>query len=211
MSYNISELYSLFPALSSAEESIDQSFELIKNTFTNDGTMFICGNGGSAADAEHMVGELMKGFLLPRHVDQAFQSTMVDIYGEEGSIITSSLQEGMRAISLNGHPSLTTAFGNDVDYSMVFAQQLYVLGRADDLLVGFTTSGNSKNVINALKVARAKNITSIIFTGQDGGESAKLADCCIKAPETETYRVQEYHLPIYHALCAMLEEYFYGK
>jgi len=211
MSYNVSKLFSLFPALSCVEESINQAFEIIKDTFTSDGTMFVCGNGGSAADAEHMVGELMKGFLLPRPVNQAFKNTILGLYGEEVSTITSSLQEGMRAISLNGHPSLTTAFGNDVDYSMVFAQQLYVLGRENDLLVGFTTSGNSGNVISALKVAKAKNIKTIVFTGQDGGESVKLADCCIKAPETETYRVQEYHLPIYHALCAMLEEHFYGS
>jgi D-sedoheptulose 7-phosphate isomerase len=211
MSYNISKLFELFPALLCAEKSINQAFELIKNTFINDGAMFVCGNGGSAADAEHMVGELMKSFLIPRPVDQTFKDTMVDLYGEQGNTITSSLQEGMRAISLNGHPSLTTAFGNDVDYSMVFAQQLYVMGRANDLLVGFTTSGNSENVISTLKVAKAKKIKTIVFTGAEGGESAKFADCCIKVPETETYRVQEYHLPVYHALCAMLEEHFYGK
>lgn len=211
MSYNISKLFSLFPALSCAEESIHQTYELIKNTFIDNGTMFVCGNGGSAADAEHMVGELMKGFLLPRPVDQTFKNTMINLYGEESSTITSSLQEGMRAISLNGHPALASAFGNDVNYKMIFAQQLYVLGRENDLLIGFTTSGNSENILNAFKVAKAKKIKTVVFTGADGGKSAKLADCCIKVPETETYRIQEYHLPVYHAICAMLEDYFYGS
>lgn len=211
MSYNISELFALFPALSCAEKSINQAFELIKQTFTDDNMVFVCGNGGSAADAEHMVGELMKDFLLSRSVTPAFKNIMADLYGEKGSMIASSLQEGMRAISLNGHPSLATAFGNDVDFSMIFAQQLYVLGRENDLLIGFSTSGNAENILKALQVAKAKNIKTILFTGQTGGECAKFADCCIKVPETETYRIQEYHLPVYHALCAMLEEHFYGK
>ena len=211
MSYNISRLFVDFPALMCLEKSINQAFELIKHVFINDGTMFICGNGGSAADAEHMVGELMKGFLLSRPVNQDFKNIMADLYGEESSMITSSLQEGMRAISLNGHPSLTTAFGNDVDFSMVFAQQLYVMGRANDVFVGFSTSGNAENIFKALQVAKAKNIKSILFSGSTGGKCAELADHSILIPETETYRIQEYHLPVYHALCAMLEEHFYGK
>jgi D-sedoheptulose 7-phosphate isomerase len=117
----------------------------------------------------------------------------------------------MRAISLNSHPSFATAFGNDVNFEMIFAQQLYVLGDKNDICIGFSTSGNSVNVIKALQVAKAKQIKTVAFTGSDGGECAKIADCCIKVPETETYRIQEYHLPIYHALCAMLEEYFYGN
>lgn len=211
MPYDIAKLFSLFPALTDTKPSIMQAFELIKQTFSQDNTILICGNGGSAADAEHMVGELMKGFLLPRPVDLSFTESLISLYGEEGSTISSYLQEGMRAISLNGHPSLTTAYGNDVDFEMVFAQQLYVLGREGDLLIGFTTSGNSMNIIKAMQVARAKGLKTIAFTGVTGGKCAEFADCCIKVPETETYRVQEYHLPIYHALCAMLEDYFYGE
>lgn len=211
MAYDISKLFSLFPALTDTKPSIMQAFELIKQTFSDDGTIYVCGNGGSAADAEHMVGELMKGFLLPRPVDPSFNDALVSLYGEQGSTISSYLQEGMRAISLNGHPSLTTAYGNDVDFEMVFAQQLYVLGRKGDLLVGFTTSGNSGNVVKAMQVAQAKGLKTIAFTGAAGGKCAEFADCCIRVPETETYRVQECHLPIYHALCAMLEDHFYGE
>lgn len=211
MAYDIAKLFSLFPALTDTKPSIMQAFELLKQTFTSDGTIFVCGNGGSAADAEHMVGELMKGFLLPRPVDPAFNDTLTSLYSEQGSTISSYLQEGMRAISLNGHPSLSTAFGNDVNFEMIFAQQVYVLGRKNDILVGFTTSGNSRNVVKAMQIAKAKGLKTIAFTGAGGGTCAEIADCCIRVPETETYRVQEYHLPIYHALCAMLEEYFYGE
>lgn len=211
MAYDISKLFSLFPDLTDTKPRIMQAFELFKQTFTKDGTIFVCGNGGSAADAEHMVGELMKGFLLPRPVDPSFTDVLTSLYGEQGSTISSYLQEGMRAISLNGHPSLTTAYGNDVNFEMVFAQQLYVLGRKNDLLVVFSTSGNSRNVVKAMQVGKAKGLQMVAFTGLDGGECAQLADCCINVPETETYRVQEYHLPVYHALCAMLEDYFYGQ
>ena len=209
MAYDISRLLSSFPALAETKPSIMQAFELMKETFTDNGIIYICGNGGSAADADHMVGELMKGFLLPRPIDPSFNNTLTALYGKEGSIISAHLQEGIRAISLNGHPSLSTAFGNDVDFSMVFAQQVYVLSKKGDLLVVFSTSGNSENIIKALQVATAKGMKKIVFTGADGGKCAPLADCCIKVPATETYRIQEYHLPVYHALCAMLEDYFY--
>jgi D-sedoheptulose 7-phosphate isomerase len=135
---------------------------------------------------------------------------MISLYGEEGSTISSHLQEGMRAISLNGHPALATAFGNDVDFEMIFAQQVYVLGRENDVLAVFSTSGNSRNVLRSLQVAKAKKMKNIVFTGSGGGLCAKFADCCIKVPETKAHRIQEYHLPVYHALCAMLEEHFYG-
>lgn len=211
MAYDISKLLASFPLLSAIKPSIMQAFELIKQTFTDDGIIYVCGNGGSAADAEHMVGELMKGFLLPRPIDPSFNDKLTSLYGDEGSMISSNLQEGIKAISLNGHPSLATAFGNDVDFSMIFAQQVYVLGKKGDLLIVFSTSGNSENIVKALQVAKAKGLKTIVFTGSDGGRCAELTDCCIKVPETETYRIQEYHLPIYHALCAMLEDYCYSE
>jgi len=211
MSYTISKLFIEFPKLKTIENQIIDCYEILKTTFQEQNTLFVCGNGGSASDAEHMVGELMKSFLIPRPINSEFSNKLSSLYNEEGSDFSSKLQEGLRTISLNSHPSLITAYGNDVDYEMVFAQQLYVLGREGDVVIGFTTSGNSKNIIKAFKVAKAKGITTIVFTGTDGGECSEIVDCCIKAPEKETYRIQEYHLPIYHALCAMLEEYFYGK
>ncbi len=211
MSYKIKELLKRFPELLVSEESIFCASDIIKQTFCNDGTLFACGNGGSAADAEHMVGELMKSFLLPRNTIPAVGSKLEKKYGEEGIIMAGKLQEGLRSVSLNGHPSLATAYGNDVDYEMIFAQQLYVLGRERDVVIGFTTSGNSKNVLNAFKVASVLGIQTIAMTGENGGKCASLVNCCIKVPETETYKIQELHLPVYHTLCAMLEDEFYGR
>lgn len=206
----INDLIKRFPELQNCRESILTAFETIKQTFCSEGTLFTCGNGGSAADAEHMVGELMKGFMLSREVTSLTKSKLQEQLGDQGLELASKLQEGLPAVSLNGHPSLATAFGNDVDFEMVFAQQIYVMGKAGDVILGFTTSGNSVNVLNALKIANAFGIKTIAMTGKDGGECDNLAECCIKIPETETYKVQELHLPVYHALCLQLEEEFYG-
>lgn len=210
MSYNISDLFKRYPELIDIKQDILESFNLLKDTFERDGIMYVCGNGGSASDAEHMVGELMKSFLIPRPVSNSISQKFSSLFKED-SILCNKIQEGLRAISLNSHPSLTTAYANDVDAEMIFAQQLYVLGRKKDILVVFSTSGNSVNVVNALKVAKLKDIKTIALTGCAGGKCAELADCTIKAPSSETYVVQEFHLPVYHALCAMLEEYFYGE
>ena len=209
-SYSISELFDRYPELKVSEVSILNAFHMLRDAFSKDGTVFACGNGGSAADAEHMVGELMKGFLLPRNVSSDFKLTLTEQFGNEGEALVEKLQDGLRAISLNGHPSLATAYGNDVDFEMIFAQQLYVLGRVGDVIIGFTTSGNSTNVLNAFKIAKGLGIKTIAMTGEDGGACSTLVDCCIKVPEKETYKIQELHLPVYHALCAMLEEEFYG-
>lgn len=211
MSYKISKLFTEFPKLKSIEDKIIDCYEILKGTFQDKNTLFVCGNGGSASDAEHMVGELMKSFLIPRPINDEFSNKLSSLYNEEGNELSSKLQGGLRTISLNSHPSLLTAYGNDVDFEMVFAQQLYVLGNKGDAVIGFTTSGNSKNIIKVFKIAKAKGITTIAFTGEDSGECGKIVDCVISVPEKKTYRAQEYHLPVYHALCAMLEEYFYGK
>ncbi len=149
--------------------------------------------------------------MLPRHVDKGFADKLEASYGEEGKKIASGLQEGVKVICLNGHPAFTSAYCNDVEADMVFAQQVYVLGREGDIFAAFTTSGNSANIVKALKVAKAKGMGTLVFTGKCGGKSGKLADCAVKVPEDHTYRIQEHHLPIYHALCASLEEEFYGK
>jgi phosphoheptose isomerase len=182
---------------------LNQAFRLNK-------TLFLCGNGGSAADAEHMAGELLKGFLLPRKLNSDIKKILKEKYGDDGIQLADKLQEGFRTITLNSHPSFLTAYSNDVDYNAAFAQQIYVLGNKGDILIGFTTSGNSPNILNAFKVAAAAGITTIAMTGLTGGKAADIANCCIQVPEKETYKIQELHLPIYHALCAALEDEFYG-
>ncbi len=205
------DLFGRFPALAPVEESFDSAFELLSFAVDGGGTIFTCGNGGSAADAEHIVGELMKGFLLKRPLSEEHSNALLDACGrDEGKRLASALQGGIKAVSLVGHPSLATAFANDVDPSMVFAQQLHVLGTPGDALIAISTSGNSKNVLNALKVSKARGIASVALTGARSGECARWADTIIAVPEPETHRAQELHLPIYHALCAMLEEKFHG-
>ncbi|MBN1864365.1 MAG: SIS domain-containing protein [Victivallales bacterium] len=211
MAYNIAELFVNYPVLKKIKAEIVVSLDMLRQTFLKKGTVFVCGNGGSASDADHMAGELLKGFMLSRPVGKDFTRILEASYGEEGRMIASKLQGGMKVICLNGHPAFTSAYSNDVDPEMVFAQQVYVLGEKKDVFVAFTTSGNSPNVVKALKVARAKGMGTLVFTGKCGGESAKLADCAVKVPKEKTHRIQEHHLPIYHALCAALEEEFYGK
>lgn len=211
MRYQLSSLFERYPELSPQRENILQAYSIFKDVFDNDNTLFVCGNGGSAADAEHIVGELMKGFLLKRPVEGEIRSRLIDKYNNEGECIVDNLQEGLKVISLTSHLSLSTAFSNDVAPSLVFAQQLYVLGREKDALLAISTSGNSKNIIQSIQLAKVKNIQTVVLTGASGGQCAELADCVIKAPADETYLIQEYHQPIYHALCALLEENYYGE
>ena len=211
MSQHKKYLLDRFPELAPIEKPFDDAFELLRSTIEGGGTIFTCGNGGSAADAEHIVGELMKGFLLERPLTQKHSEALAEACGQsEAEKLANALQEGIKAVSLVGHPSLATAFANDVDPTMVFAQQLHVLGEPGDALIAITTSGNSKNVINALKVAKARGVASVALTGEGGGLCAHWADVLLAVPESETHKAQESHLPIYHALCAMLEEKFHG-
>jgi D-sedoheptulose 7-phosphate isomerase len=212
MSYDVSDLYNRYPELRKIDYSISEAFSILKLSIEKDGTVFTCGNGGSASDAEHIVGELLKGFLLKRGKNDSFTSSAVEVLGkEEGERISKLLQNGIRAISLNAHLAFTTAYINDVCAEMVYAQQLHVLGRKGDVFIGISSSGSAVNVLNALKVAKISGIKSILLTGKGGGRCASSADCCIKVPSDVTYKIQEYHLPIYHALCAMLEDYFHGS
>lgn len=207
----LDELLSRYNALSSIKTQIAEAFDIIKDCFINNNILYICGNGGSASDAEHIVGELMKAFILKRKIkNNDFINKMEEKYGKDSHFLINSLQEGLRAISLTGQPSLSTAFANDVCPELVFAQQIYVLGKPGDVLLGISTSGNSKNVLHALKIASAKKLKTILLTGKSGGKGFDLVDCSINAPSDVTYMIQEYHLPIYHTLCLMLEEYFYG-
>ena len=177
----------------------------------SDHKLLIAGNGGSAADSEHIAGELMKRFKNPRPVPRTFAERLIEIDPQRGEELARNLEQGLMAIPLVAHEALTTAYINDVDGLGVFAQQLYGFGRPGDVFMGISTSGNSKNIISATVVARALGIKVIGLMGACDGELAKVADVVVQVPETETYKIQELHLPVYHCLCLMLEERFFGE
>ncbi len=191
------------PALVVCRNDIIKAYKILVSCYENKGTVLICGNGGSAADSEHIVGELMKGFLKKRPLPTSDKVAI----GDER--LSNNMQGALPAISLVSQTSIATAFMNDVEPDMVFAQQVFGYRSEQNVLIGITTSGNSKNIINAIKIAKAFNMNTIGITGETGGELQRLCQVTIKAPESETYRVQEYHLPIYHALCAMVESEFF--
>lgn len=194
------DLFERYPQLNICENDIENALARMVDTYKKGGKILVCGNGGSSADADHIVGELMKGFLKERKVtDERIPQDLRE-----------KLQCGLSAISLSAHTSLMTATINDNDVDMVFAQQVYGYANENDLLIAISTSGNSKNVVNAVKVAKALNIKTIVLTGKTGGILKDLADVTICAPSSETYKIQEYHLPIYHYLCAKVEEKFFG-
>ena len=194
-----------YPQLSGCADDILAAYELLKDACLRGGLILTCGNGGSAADAEHITGELMKGFKLKRPVTAEQREALVTAFRGEGVYFADHLQRAIPAISLVSQLSLSTAYINDVAPDMVFAQQVYGYGCAGDVLLGITTSGNSKNVVNACKVAKVFGIGTIGMTGEQGGKLKEICDVTIRVPACETFRVQEYHLPVYHALCAMLE------
>ncbi len=200
-----------YPQLSTARESIIEAYLVMEKCYKNDGKLLAAGNGGSAADSEHIAGELMKRFKRPRPVEPSFAEKLIAVDCVRGPVLAQNLEKSLTAIPLVAHESLTTAYINDVDGYGVFAQQLYGFGRPGDVFLGISTSGNSQNILNAAVVAKAMDIKVIGLTGADGGELAGLADVVVKAPETETYKIQELHLPIYHCWCLMLENKFFGE
>ena len=204
-------LFQRYPELLSCSESILQAYSIMENSFFKSGTLFICGNGGSASDAEHITGELSKGFLLKRELPDDLKRKMNENLGENIDAITSRLQMGLKAMVLSAHQALSTAFANDVDPKLCCAQQLFVMGSQKDVVMGITTSGNAENVLNVFKVAGGLGMKRILLTGSGCGKCVPYSDCVIHAPAAETYRIQEYHLPIYHTLCMMIEERFFGK
>ena len=198
-----------YPELEPMMPDIRAAYEVIKTAYENGGKLMICGNGGSAADALHMVGELMKGFKLKRAMDASARSRFISAGVSED--VCDKLQGGLPAISLMGELSLVSAFCNDVDPTLIYAQQIYALGKPGDVLLGISTSGNAENIAAAIIVAKAMKIRTIGLTGRKRGRFRDLCDISIRVPADETYRVQEYHLPVYHAVCAELEQYFFGK
>lgn len=205
----IENLIYSYPDLKDCRENILEAYSILKGCYDNGGKVLVCGNGGSASDSEHIVGELMKGFLQKRKIRKEDTEKIKARYPENWEYLTRNLQGTLPAMSLVSQTSLAYAFINDVAPDMVFAQQIYGYAKPEDVLIGLSTSGNSKNVVNAVKIASAFDIKTIGMTGKDGGVMKNICDVTITAPSTETYRIQEFHLPIYHALCAMLEaEYF---
>lgn len=200
-----------YPALDSCKEDIIKAYFILEECYASDYKLLIAGNGGSAADAGHIAGELMKRFRIPRPVPREFAEDLKSVDPVRGEKLAHDLERGLMAIPLMEHEALTTAYINDVDGLGVFAQQLYGLGRPGDVFLGISTSGNSRNVMLAAVVARALGIKVIGLTGAAGGELAAAADVAIKVPETETFMVQELHLPVYHCLCLMLEYRFFGE
>ena len=209
MNKYIDELIERYPVLEANREAIDQSFEIMAASYEASGKLLIAGNGGSSSDADHIVGELMKGFVLPRKSDDAFKAKLCEIDASMGAELAEKLQGALPAIALTNHNSLNTAFLNDVDGSMCFAQQVNGFGEENDVFLGISTSGNSKNVLYAAITAKAKGLKVIGLTGRGGGKLASIADVVIAVDEKETYKIQELHLPIYHCLCLMLEERFF--
>lgn len=200
-----------YPMLKEIEDSIIRAYMLFEECYLSGGKMLIAGNGGSAADAEHIVGELMKGFKLSRTLEEDFKQKLCNVDPIRGKELGVQLQGGLPAIALNSHQALSSAYLNDVDGAKVYAQQVNGYGVKGDVLLAISTSGNSRNVIYASIVAKAKGMKVIGFTGESGGELSNLADITVKVPEKETYMIQELHLPIYHCWCLMLEERFFAK
>ena len=207
---HIDLLVERYPSLESARNDIVAAYLLLEESYENGGKLLVAGNGGSAADAEHIVGELMKGFKLPRKPEADFAEKLVEENQELGSVLAENLQGALPAIALDGHPALSTAYMNDCEPLLCFAQQVNGYGKSGDVFLGISTSGNSKNVLYAAITARAKGMKVIGLTGAKDSKLKDMSDVCIKAPQTETYMIQELHLPIYHCLCLMLEDQFFA-
>lgn len=207
----LQQLMDRYPQLQVCWQTMAAAYELLEDCFQDGGKLLVCGNGGSASDAEHIVGELMKEFRLKRKIYSSHAETLKSIDSEMGTVLAENLQGALSAISLTGHSSLTTAFMNDALPELVFAQQVNGYGQTGDVFWGISTSGNSQNVLYAAIAAKAKGLKVIGLTGQCQNRLMQYADVCICVPEVDTYKVQELHLPVYHCLCMMLEDKFFGQ
>ena len=207
----LENLISRYPALSCCREQIAEAYEAMKRCYDLDGKLLIAGNGGSCADADHIVGELMKCFRRRRPVSRDLRDRLRLICSGEGDILADKLGCSLTAISLSNQQTLNTAFANDMDGDYIYAQQILGYGRPGDVFLAISTSGNSRNILHAVPVAKARGIRVIGLSGRTGGKLAEEADIVITVPEDETYKVQEYHLPVYHALCLMLEETYFDE
>ena len=207
---HIDNLIDRYPKLIVCKGDIVKAYEIMEEAYSSERKLLVSGNGGSASDSEHIVGELMKEFKLKRKVYGKQAAALMEIDAELGQTLADNLQGALPAISLTGHSALQTAFMNDAEPELVFAQQVNGYGKAGDVFLGISTSGNSKNVLYAAVTAKARGLKVIGLTGARENKLMKYADVCIRVPETETYKIQELHLPVYHCLCLMLEEHFFG-
>lgn len=192
------------------DEAVARTIAALISCYQRQGKLLVCGNGGSAADAEHIVGEMMKGFCLPRCLSDDDKARVASVAGDDTELLTTKLQYGLAALSLVSHSALITATANDQDGQLIFAQQVWGIGQAGDVLLAISTSGNSQNVLLAAKAARAKNILVVGLTGVSGGQLAEICDILVKVPSDQVAEIQEMHLPIYHHICASVEAHFFA-
>jgi phosphoheptose isomerase len=205
------ELFRRYPQLQDINDKINESAERLVRCYQNGNKVLICGNGGSSSDSDHIAGELLKGFEQRRPLDDSMRKRLLAVSGKRGSYLGEKLQSGLPAISLSAHAGLVTAVANDTDASLIYAQQVIGFGNPGDVLLGISTSGNAQNVLDAAITARAKGMTVIGMTGATGGKLKTFCDILINVPETRTSFVQELHLPVYHTLCLMVENHFFGN
>lgn len=206
----IKDLILRYPVLSICEENIRSAYDVLEKCFSGGGKLLIAGNGGSSADSDHITGELLKSFILPRKMDDNFFASLQEVDSEMADYLRDKLEMALPAISLSNNTAVLTAISNDIDATTIFAQQLMGLGKKGDVFLVISTSGNSKNILYAVAVAKAKGLKTIALSGRDGGKLKNFCDISIVVPEKATYKIQELHLPIYHALCMELEEFFFG-
>ena len=199
------ELLQRYPALVSSKDDIRAAYRCLKDTFVNGGKLLIAGNGGSAADSDHISGELTKSFLFKRKINPQLEANLKDMYSDEGASLAHDLEGGLPVIPLTTFNAANSAFANDVNPKVAFAQLVNALGFKNDVFLGISTSGNSMNIVYALMVAKARGMRTIALTGKTGGRCKNIADVCITVDQTETFKVQELHLPVYHTLCTMVE------
>ena len=207
----IDDLIKRYPSLMTCKQTIEDSFFILSDSLKKDGKLLIAGNGGSAADSDHIAGELLKSFVKKRKLPNSFKTEIINTDKIMGKYLADKLQGSLPAVVLANNSSVMTASLNDVDGNIMFAQQIVGLGEPGDVFLGISTSGNSKNIIYAMITAKAKGLKTIALTGRDGGRIRDFADISIIVPETETYKIQELHLPIYHALCLELEDFFWKE
>ncbi|MBQ9086059.1 MAG: SIS domain-containing protein [Clostridia bacterium] len=209
----IENLILRYPVLGPCRESVERSYKIMEDSFSKGKKLLIAGNGGSCSDANHIVGEMMKGFCLPRPCSKVFEARLMSVDSIRGAELAQKLQRALPSIALDNHSAMSTAFMNDVENggALVYAQQLYGYGVDGDVFLGISTSGNAQNVVNAAVVAKALGMKVLGMTGCSGGSLLQISDVCICVPEQETYKVQELHLPVYHTLCLMLENHFFGE
>lgn len=205
----LNELIKRHPVLNEIKDDIAKAAEEMIACYENGGKVLLCGNGGSCADCDHIAGELIKGFLKKRSLSATKKEELINNEPSLDEELLSKLQCGLPAVSLPSMTAPNSAFANDVDPDLIYAQGVLALGKAGDILIGISTSGNSKNVCAAAKIAKATGCKVIGLTGCKGGELKEYADVCICVPESETFKIQELHLPVYHCICAMIEEHFF--